>query len=72
MQVFDPNTPEGQEQIRQRQKRHYRNSQIWLYIWLVLGIVLIVGGDMLANQWWYGDWKCAYRKCVRTTEIKQP
>ena len=72
MQVFDPNTPEGQEQIRIRRKRHDRAAQIWFWIAVIVGTVLAIGGDLAVNQWWYGDWQCAYLNCVRATEVKQP
>lgn len=70
MKLYDPNDPE------QRVAMHRRNENIasWdafgkLTLCLVV-LALIFAATLAGNQWWYGDWRCAFVNCVRAQDIK--
>lgn len=39
-------------------------SGIWTLVIFISFVALVVGGTMLVNQYLYGDWRCAFARCV--------
>lgn len=72
MKVFDPNDPVEAEELKRRGIRRQKWDSFSTFMIAVAILALIVGADLLGNQWFYGDWKCAFTNCVRIQDIRNP
>lgn len=45
-------------------KRHDRNVKVTAFSMLLLIALLVLGGQIWHASWAYGDWTCAFKKCL--------
>lgn len=46
-------------------RKSQRRITMWALGLIVVLAVIVLGVDLTVNQWLYGDWTCAFAKCVR-------
>jgi hypothetical protein len=56
--------PHDSDEVRLACRRRERRFARWAFGVFVLLAVAVLAIDIVANQWAYGDWKCAFVKCV--------